>query len=158
MSLEHEVKLLRNIPLFANIDTSKLKLLAFTSEWLQFEAGEYLCHQGDMGDAAYLITQGEVEIIVDSPRGPVVVAIRSDSEVIGETAILCDVPRTASVRAKGSLATLKISKEVFLQMVTSYPQMAVEIIRILADRLEKVTFQLGEIKASIRTDADQPET
>ena len=50
MSLNEEVDLLRKIPLFANIEPSKLKLLAFTSERLKFREGTELFHQGDMGD------------------------------------------------------------------------------------------------------------
>ncbi len=51
-SLSDEVDLLRRIPLFAQIDPSKLKLLAFTSERVAFEEGQTLFKQGDEGDAA----------------------------------------------------------------------------------------------------------
>ncbi len=39
MSIEKEVEILRQIPLFANIDPPKLKLMAFTSERLTFKSG-----------------------------------------------------------------------------------------------------------------------
>ena len=54
-SLSDEVDLLRRIPLFAQIDPSKLKLLAFTSERVAFEDGQALFKQGDEGDAAYVV-------------------------------------------------------------------------------------------------------
>ena len=50
MSLNEEVELLRNIPLFSKIEASKLKLLAFTSERLTFVEGQDLFLQGDEGD------------------------------------------------------------------------------------------------------------
>ncbi len=147
MSLESEVRLLRNIPLFAKIDPSKLKLLAFTSDWITYDDGQILCKQGEIGDAAYVILEGVVEILVDSPEGPVLVSTRGNNEIVGEIAIFCDVPRTATVQARESVVTLRITKETFLQLVTSYPQVAVEIIRILALRLTATTEELSRAKA-----------
>ena len=147
MSLESEVKLLRNIPLFAKIDPSKLKLLAFTSDWVTYDAGQQLCTQGEIGDAAYVIIEGVVEVLVDSPDGPVLVSTRGNNEIVGEIAIFCDVRRTATVQARDKVVTLRISKETFLQLVTSYPQVAVEIIRILAVRLTDTTDELSRAKS-----------
>jgi CRP-like cAMP-binding protein len=144
MSLENEVKLLRNVSLLANVEPSKLKLLAFTSEWETYQGGDFLCRQGDVGDAAFIIIEGDADVIVDTPDGEAIIATRGANDVIGEIAILCDVPRTASVRAQNHLVTLKITKDVFLQLITGYPQTAVEILRILADRLHHTTTQLRE--------------
>ena len=94
MSLNEEVDLLRKIPLFANIEPSKLKLLAFTSERLKFREGTELFHQGDMGDSAYIIINGAVGIVVSTPNGDVKVAEVNKNDIVGEIAILCDVPRT----------------------------------------------------------------
>ncbi len=142
MSLESEVRMLRNIPLFANIEPSKLKLLAFTSDWLSYEAGQILCKQGEIGDAAYVIIEGVVEILVDTDQGPLLVSTRDSNEIVGEIAILCDVPRTATVRAQNEVVTLRITKENFMQLITSYPQMAVEILRIISMRLASTTNEL----------------
>lgn len=149
MSLEEEVKLLRNIPLFQNIEASKLKLLAFTSERLRFAAGDQLFKQGDMGDAAYIVISGEADVVVESRerRAESIVATLGTNAIIGEIAILCDVPRTATVRAKTELTALKISKDVFFRLVMDFPQMAVEIMRELGARLERTTQMLNEERA-----------
>lgn len=142
MSLNEEVDLLRRIPLFSNIEPSKLKLLAFTSERLKFREGTELCRQGDIGDSAYIIIKGSVGIVVSTPNGDVKVAEVHENDIVGEIAILCDVPRTATVIADQDVEVLKISKELFFRMVGEFPQMAVEIMRELATRLEKTTGQL----------------
>ncbi len=142
MSLTEEVELLRNIPLFCKIEPSKLKLLAFTSERLTFAQGQDLFRQGDIGDAAYIIIAGSAEVIVDTPDGPLTVARVGKNDIVGEIAILCDVPRTATVTASSELTTLRISKELFFQLVGEFPQMALEIMRELAARLERTTAQL----------------
>ena len=144
MSLQQDVELLRNIPLFSKIEPSKLKLLAFTAQRLTFATGDVVCHQGDEGDSAYIIIEGEADVIVDTDTGPVTVATLRKNDFLGETAILCDVPRTATVKAKSDLVTLMISKDLFFQLVNQFPSMSIEIMRELARRVERTTAQLRE--------------
>ena len=139
MSLAEEVELLKRIPLFANIDTSKLKLLAFTSERVRFPAGQVLCRQGEIGRAAFIIIDGEADVIVDAETGPLTVASVGRNDFVGEIAILCDVPRTATVQARSDVTALVIAKDQFFRMITEFPQMAIEIMRVLALRLERTT-------------------
>jgi CRP-like cAMP-binding protein len=139
VSLAEEVEMLKKIPLFANIEVSKLKLLAFTSERVKFTADEVLFRQGEAAQSAYIIMDGAAEVEVQTPSGPRVVATVGKNDFVGEIAILCDVPRTATVRAKTDLVTLCISKDLFFRLVTEFPQMAVEIMRVLAQRLERTT-------------------
>lgn len=147
MSLAEEVELLRRIPLFANIETSKLKLLAFTSERVRYSAGETLFEQDEIGRSAYIIIAGQADIIVRTPQGPQTVASVGRNDFVGEIAILCDVPRTATIRARTDLTALCISKDLFFRMVNEFPQMAVEIMRVLAQRLEKTTKALAQAQA-----------
>lgn len=151
MGLLDEVELLKKIPLFAKIEPSKLKLLAFTSERLTYQPGQSLFHQGDMGDAAYIIVAGEADIIVDTPSGPLKVASAKKNDFVGEIAIICDVPRTATITAASELVTLRISKELFFRMMNEFPMMAVEIMRVLAQRLEKTTVDLRDSNAKLRS-------
>jgi len=142
VSLNEEVDLLRKIPLFAKIDRSKLKLLAFTSERLTFDAGQELFHQGDVGDTAYIIIDGEADVLVDTPTGELAVAKLKQNDLVGEIAILINIPRTATVRADSELTTLAISKDQFFNMIREFPDMAIEIMRELAERLEQTTSDL----------------
>jgi CRP-like cAMP-binding protein len=144
MSLQEEVDLLRRIPVFAKIEPSKLKLLAFTSERLTYAADEVLFKQGDPGDAAYIIIRGSADVIVETPKGPLIVTTLKDNDFVGEIAILCDVPRTATIQAKTELEALCISKDLFFRLVREFPEMAVEIMRVLASRLELTTSRLRE--------------
>jgi CRP/FNR family transcriptional regulator, cyclic AMP receptor protein len=144
MSIKEEVEVLRNIPLFAKLEPAKLKLLAFTSERLTFDVGQPLFQQGDMGDAAYIVMDGAADILINTPKGPVKVANLGRHQIIGEIAILCDVPRTATVVASQPTTTLKINKDTFFRLINEFPQIAVEIMRELARRLEKTNEQLRQ--------------
>ena len=148
MSIEQEVEVLRKIPLFANIGPAKLKLMCFASERLTFKSGQNLCEQGDPGDAAYIIVDGSADVLVKTKDGPLVVAQIGKNEIVGEIAILCDVPRTATITATSELITLKITKDLFFRMVTDFPEMGVEIMRVLAHRLEQTTAQLMTARAA----------
>ena len=146
--LNAEVEMLRRIPLFSRIEPSKLKLLAFTSEHMTFRDGQWLMRQGQVGNEAYVLMEGRVAVTVDSPDGEFVVAELGGNELIGEIAILCDVPRVASVKAIGDVKTLLIRKELFLQLVSQFPQMGIEIMRSLADRLNRTNQELVEARRS----------
>lgn len=150
MSIEDEVSVMRRIPLFAHINTQKLKLLAFTSERIVFEPGHVLFRQGDEGDAAYVIIDGEADVLVDAPKGPVSVAKVERNAFVGEVAILCDVPRTASIKALTRLDTLKITKSQFLELLTEYPELSVEIMKTLARRLARTSLELSEARSRLR--------
>ena len=149
MSLSKDVEILRTIPLFAKIEPSKLKLLAFTSERLEFMDGDPLFRQGDVGDAAYIILDGAADVMVNSPNGAVKVASLKRNDIIGEIAILCDVPRTATVVAAGDLATLKVSKDGFFHLVNQFPQIGVEVMHELASRLHHTTQALTSARARL---------
>ena len=147
MSIDKEVEILRQIPLFANIEPVKLKLMAFASERITFQVGQSLFQHGDEGDAAYIIVDGKADVVVDTPSGPLRVAKVKRNDIVGEIAILCDVPRTATVTVTEELTTLRITKDLFFRMVTDFPEMGVEVMRVLAHRLEQTTAQLREAQA-----------
>jgi CRP-like cAMP-binding protein len=146
VSINDDVEVLRRIPMFAKVEPAKLKLLAFTSERVTYDAGQELFHQGDAADAAYIIVDGDVEVLVDTPKGPLVVATLGRNEFVGDIGILCDIPRTATIKAATRVTTLKISKDLFFRMVTDFPAMGVEVMRVLAHRLEQTTVQLREAR------------
>ena len=142
MNLNEEVELLKLVPIFSKIEQAKLKLLAFTSERVNFAIGQEVCHQGDPGDTMYVILGGTADVLIDTAGGQIAVAEMKKNSFFGEIAILCDVPRTATIKARESLATLKISKDMFYRLVAEFPQMAVEIMRELAHRLEDTNQKL----------------
>ena len=146
MSLNEEVDVLRNIPMFSNIEPSKLKLLAFTSERLTFQKGQLVCEQGDVGESMYVIVGGDVDVIINLPTGPLTVASMRKNDFFGELALLCDVPRTATIQATSELTTLRISKDLFYRLATEFPQMAIEVMRVIAQRLVKTTSDLQQTK------------
>jgi CRP-like cAMP-binding protein len=151
MSLEQEVELIRQFPIFAQIQPAMQKLLCFSAERLTYNAGQVMFKAGDMGDAAYIVIEGKVEISVPSSSGPIVVNMVGRNEIIGEIAIFGDVPRTATAKAVTRLETLRISKELFAKIIRENPDAALELIRVLAARLANTTAQLSRTITGTRS-------
>jgi len=150
MSIQEEVAVLRRIPLFARIEPAKLKLLAFTSDRVTYEQDQVLFNQGDEGDAAFVIIDGEADILVDTPQGSLSVAKVQKNDFVGEIAILCEVPRTATVKALSRLDTLRIDKEQFFKLMSEFPELSVEVMRVLAQRLADTTEELADARKQLR--------
>jgi CRP/FNR family cyclic AMP-dependent transcriptional regulator len=149
MSLTKDVEVLSTIPLFSKVNSSILKLLAFTSERLEYPSGDELFHQDDYGDAAYVILKGEADILVDTPGRAMKLATLGKNDIVGEIAILCEVPRTATVVAHGDVDALRVSKEGFFHLVTQFPQVGVEVMSALAAKLHRTTQALTAARARL---------
>ncbi|HKV13911.1 MAG TPA: Crp/Fnr family transcriptional regulator [Reyranella sp.] len=148
MNLNEEVEILKGIPLFSKVEPAKLKLIAFTGERMNYAAGQELFHQGDVGDAMYVILAGSADVLLETPNGQIRVAELRKNSFVGDIAILSDVPRTATIKAREPLTTLKISKDMFYRLVAEFPQMAIEMMRELAHRLEDTNQKLRDATAT----------
>ncbi len=142
MTLDTEVQSLRQVPMFRDIDPSRLKLLAFTSERIRFSKGQRFFSQGDAADAAYVILDGRADVVLDNPGGSVKVAELGRNDLVGEMGILSESPRSATVVATEPSAALRIDKRVFLELLSQFPQMSIAVMRELASRVERTNAQL----------------
>lgn len=68
-----------------------------------YSNGDYIFKEGDESDLAYFIVDGEVEVVVNSPRGEKVIAELGEGRFFGEMGVIIEEPRTASIRAKGKV-------------------------------------------------------
>src|SRR6185369_15929820 len=149
MNLNEEVEILKGVPIFSKIEPAQLKLLAFTGERMTFSDGQEVCHQGDLGDAMYVILGGAADVLIETEKGQIRVAELKKNGFFGETAILLAAPRNATIKASESLLTLKISKDMFYSLVAEVPQMAIEVMRELAHRVEETNKKLSEATAKL---------
>lgn len=147
MTLDTEVLSLKQVPLFREVESSRLKLLAFASERVHFEPGQSFFARGDTSDAAYLILEGSAAVSIDGPQGPVRLAVLHENALVGEMGILADQPRSATVTADTTTTALRIDRTVFLDLLAQFPQIGIAVVRELALRLEQTNQQLARFKA-----------
>jgi EAL domain-containing protein (putative c-di-GMP-specific phosphodiesterase class I) len=84
---------------------------ATTLDHHHLPAGARLFSAGDVGDAAYLIVSGRLEIVLERPEGDLILAHRGPGEIVGEMAILDHQPRSAAVRALEDSELVVITEE-----------------------------------------------
>ncbi len=151
LDVHQEAEQLRQVPIFSKLDPSKLKLLAFTSEAVTFNNGEVLFRVNEPSDCTYVILDGEVEILTEMEDGTSVpVLTMGRNSLIGELAVLRNTPRSATVRALGSVRTLRIGNDLFLQLVSENANVALDIMRQLGDKLTQTHMQLEETQRRLR--------
>lgn len=150
VDLFQEADMLRKVPMFAKLSPSKLKLLAFTSESLAFENGEVVFRAGEPADGAFLVMDGEVEILADTEAGEVVVGTLGKNELFGELALITHSPRSATLRARGKLAALKIGDEMFLRLLAENSEVALDVIRQLSVKLQRSVRQFEALQSQLQ--------
>jgi len=137
LDLAEETDLLRKIPMFAKMETSRLKLLAFASEIVSFQHGDIVFNSGDSADYAYVIMDGAVDIITETDSGPVVTDTLRQNQLIGELGLLNNTPRIATLIANGNLQAMKITAEMFFRILRENSEVALDVIRMLSDKLTR---------------------
>jgi CRP-like cAMP-binding protein len=134
--LEQKVDSLRTIPAFAELAPARLKLTAQAAEDVHFAAGEVIVGQGEPGDAVYALTTGEAEVwLMDAQNRPVLLRTMGAGHLFGETAVLYQGSRSATIKAKTNVTALKISGAEFLELLRSTPGVALQVAVVLAQRL-----------------------
>ena len=122
-----EIALLRAVPIFAPLSPPELEAAARSLHSLSADPGTVIVQEGDVGDRWYVIADGEVEIWTDGT----ILQTRSRGEGFGEIALLRDMRRTATVRARTRCRLFALERETFVAAVTGHPlalQAAAEVI------------------------------
>ncbi len=123
-----------------------------------FKAGDIIMRQGDKGHCAYIIEDGQVEIVIEKPDGSTqLVGTRGAGTIIGEMAIVDDAPRTATVKATQTCKMLEISRDDFAQRLKSADPVIQMISQVILTRYRD-TLMRTEILGEHDPDAPPPET
>lgn len=128
---EKTYTLLRDLPLFAPLPVSVLETLALRARPHSRAAGETIITQGEQGDRFYVIASGEVDVY----EGEEYRRSQGPGAHFGEIALLRDVPRTATVRAKSAVGLLALDREEFLAGIGAHARSARVADRVADDRL-----------------------
>jgi len=110
------LELLRRSTIFAPLPGTTIERLATQLMPLSVPAGHVLIREGDVGDRFYLIAEGRMDVSVQG----VAVATLGTGDPVGEIALLRDVPRTATVTSASDAELYALTREDFLEAVTSH--------------------------------------
>jgi CRP/FNR family cyclic AMP-dependent transcriptional regulator len=141
----HEDTLAR-VDLFSDFTKKDLQTLAKSCQERKYSAGTKLFSQGDTGVGLYVITNGKVRITQarNPDRVEEELRILGPGDVMGEMALLDDLPRSASATAIDDVTALLLPVWEFRTVVQSHPDMALKLLGVLSRRLRKAE-QRGQV-------------
>jgi hypothetical protein len=136
MSPTELVLVLRRIPLFAALEPADLLGVAAIAEERSYADGEVLGAHGELGDEMHIVLEGSVRVVrADGDE----IARRGTGDVVGEMSVITREPRVASLLADGEVGTLRIGHREFEGMIRERPDIALAVMRVLAQRLGAAT-------------------
>ena len=126
MSVNRRAALLvREMPLFADLTPKEVVLLGMVLKERDYQAGDWLCREGEPGDGCFFIGEGEVEIIKRAANQAQAVISRAGKHAtVGQISLIDDGPRSASVRAKTRVEVLRLDRGDFEALQDSGSQFA----------------------------------
>jgi CRP-like cAMP-binding protein len=128
LSLNDDIALLSLVPLFADIDDDKLRLIAFGAERRRLNRGQQLFREGAPADCAFAIASGSVTLTRNLVDGSVeVVDTVGRGTLLSELAMISFVERKFTATAEEDSEVIRINRPLFRRMLEEYPEVAVVV-------------------------------
>lgn len=128
---------LKQVPLFAGLSKKELQALSNSSQTRTYQPGVTIIKQGDTGVGLYIITKGHAKVTQeqDPDRAEVLLNNVGPGDVLGEMALLDDLPRSASVIAEDEVTAVLLPVWEFRTALRSNPDIALKLLSVLSHRL-----------------------
>lgn len=137
-SIKNQV-LLKQVPLFSNLDQDQIEIIAETSERLQFAKGQTIIKQGESDNRLFIIADGVVSIELNQADGSKTELGRLGvGEFFGEMALMTGEPRTADASALRSTLLLVVQKQTIKNIFSENNNFYNEMAKVLAERQVKL--------------------
>ncbi len=157
---------LRSVPLFSGLSEEDLTRLCQGVHEVRLEPGDVLFREGEPGDSAYVILEGELEIHKQSEGGQqVLVAVRTAGEVIGEMALIQSSPRSASASVSKPALLIAIPKQTLDDLLVTSPSAVRTVFEAMLQRWKDTQSrlrqsermaQLGTLSAGLAHELNNP--
>src|SRR5438552_1449779 len=142
---EHRAGFLKNVKLFAELSIDSLLKLGSCLKTAEFPPSEVIVREGAPGVSMYIIKSGLVEVRKKDPTTgfDFLVAQLSEGAAVGEMSLLTGKPRSATVTTVQPTVVFTLTRADFRNLLTQHPEISLGLARILAERLEDATKQVG---------------
>jgi CRP-like cAMP-binding protein len=145
----NKVEVLQKSRLFDNLLPEEVEMLGELCVLRPFKTGEVVFEKGDVGDALYIMVEGQVDVCHPNPNGPPkVLATLTAPDFFGEMSLIDKEYRSATVKARSDCTLLGLSNENLHSFSKVYREgfswVAVNIARVLSQRLREANRRLVE--------------
>lgn len=130
------VKLLRSVPLFADLEQDELESFSQVAVQRSFPAGTRVFHEGDTSDACYIVSSGSFRVTREHSDGrAITLASLGPGEVFGELAMLDHDVRSASAEALEDSELLALPASEVRALLSRHPEISLKLVAALVRRL-----------------------
>ncbi len=147
VELEFARSALKRCALFARMDDASLDVVCASLRVRRYRRNETIFHQGDPGDALYVVESGSVKVVLPSPEGEdaAIIATLDRGDFFGELALLDGADHSATAVAVEATQTLVLRREPFELLVEEEPAVRRALIAGLVAELRRLTSHVGEL-------------
>jgi CRP-like cAMP-binding protein len=146
LQTEFAVEALGRCRLFAGLDPEALEAIARSLRIRRFRRGEVLFHEGDPGDALFIVASGAVKVVVPSEEGEeAILATLKRGDFLGELALLDGAPRSASAIALEATDVLTLPRDQFRALANAEPAIRDALLEAMARELRRLTRHVAEL-------------
>jgi CRP-like cAMP-binding protein len=137
---------LTSVPFFSGLDEAGLESVGRTVRSRRFRRGEVIFHQGDPGDALFIVMSGAIKISLPSDTGDeAILATLRAGDVFGELALLDGAPRSATATSLEPTETLVLPRQQFRELIATEPAVRDALLASIAGELRRLTNHVEEL-------------
>ena len=143
--IDQLIHFLKKVKLFAELGSDSLAKLGNCLKTTDFPPAEVIVREGAPGVSMYLIKSGQVEVRKKDPITGIdfLVTHLSEGAAVGEMSLLTGRPRSATVTTVSHTVVYTLTRADFRNLLTQHPEISLGLARIMAERLEDRTKQVG---------------
>ncbi|MBN1220773.1 MAG: HEAT repeat domain-containing protein [Anaerolineae bacterium] len=146
LSAIEKIIFLKEVPFFQEMTVDQLKVLANVCEEELFEEDQWIFHQSDAGGALYVIVSGRVGIEQEKRKGSYArLATLGPRSYFGEMSLFDNSLRSAGAIALQDTLTLSLRREPLIALARQYPDLSLELIHVLSERLRQANNRVAEL-------------
>ncbi|MFW6238616.1 MAG: Crp/Fnr family transcriptional regulator [Halanaerobiales bacterium] len=137
---------IEELPLFSDLERGEIEALKEYITVREYDPGKILFLEGEESDCFYVILEGEVRIVRETRSGKEkILKILRTGEFFGEMGILENKPRSATARISKETCLIVINRESFLNFIKQHPEVVINIIIVLSQRLRRANREIEEL-------------
>jgi HEAT repeat protein len=146
LSAVEKIIFLKEVPFFQGMTIDQLTVLANVCEEQIFEEDTRIYNEGDPGGTLYVVVSGRVSLEQERRKGSFArLATFEAHSYFGEMNLFDNSPRSSSAIALQDTLTLKISREPLIALARQYPDLSLELINVLSQRLRETNDRVAEL-------------
>ena len=140
------IELLKDVPLFAGLDDDDLSRMSLLLTEKHYPRDSVVVSASDPGDALYIVADGDVKVSLWGDNGrEIILSTLPSGSFFGEMSLVDGEPRSASVTCISDAHILRLARRDFLQLLKSYPSIAINVMTEMCVRLRRADESIGNL-------------